>query len=190
MDKYGIDAEPVLAKAGLARGQLAQERGGVSVASQYRFLELAATEANDSLLGLHLAADMDLRDAGILFYLAASSATVAEALENLARYVGTTNEAVLVEISRHKDETVVTVRPVRAHYEPRRQFSEFTALAVIRALRKQTNRDFAPSRMSFAHGRNSDLKGDRSHSAMPGRVRTRHRQLGLTAECHGAADSF
>jgi AraC-like DNA-binding protein len=135
-----------------------QERGGVSVASQYRFLELAASETNDSLLGLHLAAEMDLRGAGILFYLAASSATVLEALENLARYVGTTNEALLVEISRHKIETVVTVRPVRVHDEPRRQFSEFTALGVIRALRRVTNRDFAASRMTFAHARNSHLR--------------------------------
>jgi AraC-like DNA-binding protein len=158
LDRNGIDAEPILAKAGLARGQLSQERGGVSVASQYRFLELASTEANDSLLGLHLAAEMDLRDAGILFYLAASSATVAEALDNLARYAGTTNEAVLVELSRHKEETIVTVRPVRAYDEPRRQFSEFTALAVIRSLRKQTNRDFAPSRMTFAHIRNTGLR--------------------------------
>jgi hypothetical protein len=45
---------------------------------------------------------MDPRDIGILFYLTASSATVADGLELLARYVGTTNEAVLVEISRHK----------------------------------------------------------------------------------------
>jgi hypothetical protein len=42
---------------------------------------------------------------------------------------------------------------MRAHDEPRRQFSEFFALAVTRALRKQTNRDFAPSRMTFAHAR-------------------------------------
>ena len=158
LDRNGIDAEPILAKAGLARGQLSQGRAGVSAASQYRFLELAATEANDSLLGLHLAAEMDLRGAGILFYLVASSATVAEALENIARYAGTMSEAVLVEISRHQDETVVTVRPMRAHDEPRRQFSEFFALAVTRALRKQTNRDFAPSRMTFAHARNSDLR--------------------------------
>src|SRR5271170_2179465 len=156
-DRNGIDAEPLLAKAGLARGQLSQEGAGVSVASQYRFLELAATETNDSLLGLHLAAEMDLQGAGILFYLAASSATVSEALENLARYAGTTNEAVLCEISRHKDETVLTVRPVRAHDEPRRQFSEFIALAAIRVLRMLTNRDFAASRMTFAHARNSEL---------------------------------
>ena len=157
LDRNGLDAEPLLAAAGLARDQLSQQAGVVSVASQYRFLELAAIKTNDSLLGLHLAAEMDMRGAGILFYLAASSATVADALENLTRYVGTTNEAVLIDISRHKDETVLTVRPVRAHNEPRRQFSEFTALAVIRALRMQTNRDFAPSRITFAHARNSGL---------------------------------
>jgi hypothetical protein len=59
---------------------------GLSVASQYRFLELAATEANDQLLGRHVAAEMDLRSIGILFYLTGSARTVAEALENLARY--------------------------------------------------------------------------------------------------------
>ena len=78
--------------AELSRDQLSQDRGGLSVASQYRFLELAASETNDSLLGLRLAVEMDLRVAGILFYLAASSATVAEALDHLVRYAATTNE--------------------------------------------------------------------------------------------------
>ena len=155
----GIDAEPLLASAGLLRDQVVQERGrGASVASQYRLLELAATAANDALLGLHVAAEMDLRDAGILFYLVASSATVAEALEKLARYAATTSEAVLVEISRHNDETVLTLRPVQANDQPHRQWSEFTALAVIRALRRMTNRDFAPSRITFAHAPNSGLR--------------------------------
>jgi AraC-like DNA-binding protein len=116
------------------------------------------TETNDSLLGLHLAAEMDLRNAGILFYLAASSATVAEALKNLAQYAGTTSEAVLYEISPHEDATVVTVRPARAHDELGRQISEFHAFAIIRALRMLTSRDFAPSRITFAHARNSDLR--------------------------------
>jgi AraC-like DNA-binding protein len=111
-----------------------------------------------SLLGLHVAAEMDVRDIGILFYLTASSATVADALEHLARYVGTTNEAVLVEISRGKAETVATVRHKPALDEPRRQFSEFCTLEVIRALAKETNRDVAPSRITFAHARKSELK--------------------------------
>ena len=50
------------------------------------------------------------------------------------------------------------MRPIDGHDEPRRQFSEFIALAVIRALNRATNRDFAPSRMTFAHPRNSGLR--------------------------------
>jgi AraC-like DNA-binding protein len=101
---------------------------------------------------------MDLRDAGILFYLAAASTTVAEALEHLARYAGTANEAVHLEISQHQGETVLAVRPIGWYEEPWRQFSEFIALAVIRALNRATNRDFAPSHMTFAHPRNSGLR--------------------------------
>jgi AraC-like DNA-binding protein len=158
LDRNGIDAEPLLLKAELSRGQLSPDSGGISVASQHRFLEFAAIETNDSLLGLHVAAEMDLRDAGILFYLAAASTTVLEALEHLARYAGTANEALHLEISQHQRETVLTLRPVGGLDEPRRQFSEFIALAVIRALNRATNRDFAPSRMTFAHPRNSGLR--------------------------------
>jgi hypothetical protein len=91
LDRRGIDAEPALFEAGLSRRQLSREDIGLSVASQYRFLELAAMEANDPLLGLHVAAEMDMRAIGILFYLTGSSRTVSEALENLAHYSATTN---------------------------------------------------------------------------------------------------
>jgi len=141
---------------------LSENPNGISFAAQHRFLELAALEANDSLLGLHVAAGMDLRDAGILFYLAASSATVAEALEDLVRYAGATSEAVRLQLSRRRDETVLTVRPVLAFDEPCRQFSEFSALALIRILRRLTNRDFAPRRITFTHTRNSGLTELRS----------------------------
>jgi len=119
LDRNGIDAEPLLLKAELSRDQLSPESGGISVASQHRFLELAAIETNDPLLGLRVAAEMDLRDAGILFYLAAASTTVAEALEHLARYAGRANEAVHLEISQHQGETVLAVRPIGEAYHDR-----------------------------------------------------------------------
>jgi hypothetical protein len=86
LDRRGIDAKPALSAAGLSRHRLSRDDIGLSVASQYRFLELAAAEADDSLLGLHVAAEMDTRDIGILFYLTGSSPTVSKALDNLARY--------------------------------------------------------------------------------------------------------
>src|SRR4051794_6748890 len=86
LDRNGFDAEPLLSKAELSRSQLMQDPGGVSAVSQHRFLELAAQETNDPLLGLHVVAEMDLRDIGLLYYLTASCATVAEALDHLEQY--------------------------------------------------------------------------------------------------------
>jgi len=64
---------PSCSGLGLSRRQLSENDIGVSVASQYRFLELAATEANDHLLGLHVAAEMDMRAIGILLVMKRSS---------------------------------------------------------------------------------------------------------------------
>ena len=158
LDRRGIDAKPALLEAGLTRGQLSQDDISVSVASQYRFLELAAAEADDSLLGLHVAAEMDTRDIGILFYLTGSSPTVSKALDNLARYSKTTNQALIVEILRRKDEVILAIRHVQEFDEPHRQFFELLALWFVRTLHKETNRDFAPLRVTFTHARNSDLR--------------------------------
>jgi AraC-like DNA-binding protein len=158
LDRRGIDAEPALFGAGISRPQLSRDDIGLSVASQYRFLEFAAAEANDQLLGLHVAAEMDIRAIGILFYLTGSSETVSEALENLARYSRTTNEALIVEISRQKDEVILAIRQAQEFDEPHRQFFELLALWFIRTLHKETNRDFTLLRVTFSHIRNADLR--------------------------------
>ena len=158
LDRKGIDAQPALFGAGLSRCQLSRDDIGLSVASQYRFLELAAAETNDQLLGLHVAAKMDLRAIGLLFYLTGSAPTVSEALENLARYSRTTNEALVVEISRRKDEVILAIRHLQEFDELHRQFFELLALWFIRTLHAETNRDFTLLRVTFTHARNSDLR--------------------------------
>jgi AraC-like DNA-binding protein len=158
LDRTGIDAEPALFGAGISRRQLSQDHIGLSVASQYRFLELAAAEANDQLLGLHVAAELDLRSIGLLFYLTGSAPTVSEALENLARYSRTTNEALVVEISRQNDEVILAIRHMQEFDEPHRQFFELLALWFVRTLHNETNRDFTLLRVTFTHARNADLR--------------------------------
>ena len=49
-------------------------------------------------------------------------------------------------------------RTISGQQEPHRQYSEFVAFAMIRALSKATNRDIVPIRIRFAHARNSDLR--------------------------------
>jgi AraC-like DNA-binding protein len=101
---------------------------------------------------------MDLRSIGILFYLTGSARTVSEALENLARYSRTTNEALVVEILQHKDQVILAIRRVQELEESHQQFFELLALWFIRTLHKETNRDFALSRVTFTHARNADLR--------------------------------
>ena len=48
LDRHGWDAEPLLSEAELSRSGLTQGPGGVSVASQHRFLELALVESERS----------------------------------------------------------------------------------------------------------------------------------------------
>ncbi|HEY4472999.1 MAG TPA: AraC family transcriptional regulator ligand-binding domain-containing protein [Stellaceae bacterium] len=158
LDRNGIDAGALLLRSELGRAQLTQDPGGVSAASQHRFLELAAIEMDDPLLGLHIAAAMDLREIGLLFYLTASSATVGEALEHLAQYAATTTEEIRLEISQKQNETLLVFHRALAIDEPCRQHSELITLAFNRVLHKLTNRDFAPARIGFAHARNSGLR--------------------------------
>ena len=75
---------------------------------------------------------MELRSIGLLFYLTGSAPTVSEALENLARYSRTTNEALVVEISQQKDEVSLAIRHVQEFDESHRQFFELLALWFIR----------------------------------------------------------
>ena len=101
---------------------------------------------------------MALRSIGILFYLTGSARTVSEALENLAHYSRTNNEALVVEISRLKDEVTLAIRHVQDFDESHRQFFELLALWFVRTLHEETNRHFNPLRVTFTHARNSDLR--------------------------------
>ena len=182
LDRKGIDATPPLADAGLSRNQLTRKPGGVSAASQHRFLEVAADQADDPLLGLHIAAEMDLRDIGLLYYLQASSATVSDALKRLARYAATASEEISLEIaiSHHEGEALLTFRRMLPIGGPCRQHSELIALAFNRVLRVLTNRDFLLGRSGLASISRSCSSGSRSGraAAVPRPSDARHRCTG------------
>ena len=72
----GIVLQPLLRSAGLSVSELSRKDVRISVASQIRFLELAAKALKDPLLGFRLARDGDLRQVGLLHYVAASSETL------------------------------------------------------------------------------------------------------------------
>src|SRR5436305_14880066 len=88
----GIELAPLLRNAGLTVEQIEQRGTRVKVQSQIKLLELAAADLQDDFLGFHLARDFDLREIGLLYYVAASSELIGDALQKAERYSGTVND--------------------------------------------------------------------------------------------------
>jgi Arabinose-binding domain of AraC transcription regulator, N-term len=90
----GIEPELLLKAAGLAKQQIEDIDARLTTQSQIRFVNLAASSLHDQYLGFHLARELDdLRKFGLLYYVAASSDTLGEALRRVARYISITNES-------------------------------------------------------------------------------------------------
>src|SRR5215467_10048104 len=87
----GIVLQPLLRSAGLSASEVSRKDVRISVASQIRFLELAAKALKDPLLGFRLARDADLRQVGLLYYVAASSETLGDAMDRAQRYSSIAN---------------------------------------------------------------------------------------------------
>ena len=95
--RNGIDPAPILALSGISGGALASGQR-IKVKSVIDFLERVSHALKDDWLGLTLGADFDLREIGLLYYVAASSQRFDEALKRLDRYERVANEAVDLRI--------------------------------------------------------------------------------------------
>ena len=72
----GVDLAPLLRKARLTAAQLENPRSPIKVRDQIDFLNLVAAALDDDFLGARLALLLDVREAGLLYYVTASSGTL------------------------------------------------------------------------------------------------------------------
>ena len=148
----GVDPAPLLAKAGLARPKRAGAPHRINAEGQLRFLELAAEALDDAAFGFHLAQATDLREIGILYYVAAASRDLGDAIRHLVRFTTVANESLRLERSQADADAVLALRS-RLARRASRQFTELTMTALVRAFRALTGTRFSPTSVTFAHGR-------------------------------------
>ena len=91
----GVPAAPLLRRVGLTSELVAKPEERLSVPSQIAFLDEAAIALKDDCIGFTLAQEFDPREIGLLYYVMASSQTLGQALERVARYSRITNEALV-----------------------------------------------------------------------------------------------
>jgi len=152
----GIDLKPLLKKAGLREQQIGDRDTRLDVRHQIRFLNLVANALPDELLGFHLAQPVDLRELGWLYYVAASSETLGEALRRTARYSSMVNEGVSVKYLEGEDIKISFDYIGIARHSDRHQI-EFLTTVLIRLCRHLTGRRLVPIRARFTHHRDSEF---------------------------------
>jgi AraC-like DNA-binding protein len=143
-----------LKKAGLT-DQWIKDRGArLPVHRQIAFLNLVANALQDEFLGFHLAQLPDLRELGLLFYAAASSETLGDALQRAARYSSIVNEGFSLKCHEEEDIRIAFDYVGIARHSDRHQI-EFAMTVLIRLCRQLTGRRLVPRRARLTHRRSN-----------------------------------
>ena len=99
----GVELDPLLKASGLTAAQIEDRNERIEVEEQITFVEAVADALVRDRLGFELAQDFDLREIGLLYYVAASSETLIEAVQRIERFSAVANEAVVFRCSKAAD---------------------------------------------------------------------------------------
>ncbi len=150
--RAGIELQPLLKKAGLTYRQIKDRDTRLPVHHQIQFVNLAANALGDEFLGFHLAQLPDLRELGLLFYVAASSETLGDALQRAARYSSIGNEGLSLKY-REQGDIRIAFDYVGVPRHSDRQQIEFFMTVLIRLCRQLTGLRLLPNRARLTHRR-------------------------------------
>ncbi|HKG85045.1 MAG TPA: AraC family transcriptional regulator [Beijerinckiaceae bacterium] len=148
------DLKNLLARAGLRLKDLEDARARIGVQNQITFLELASKAMDDPLLGFHLAQTFEPRELGLLYYVQASCATLAEALGCMARYISVAHEG-LDATCVTRDGLKLRISYVGVPRHADRQQMEALVTILIRIARQLTDHHIHPTRVGLAHPRDA-----------------------------------
>lgn len=153
--KAKIELLPLLKEAGLTHQQIEDPDSRITVRAQIKFLNAAANALQDPLLGFHIAQSADLRELGLLYYVAASSETLDDVLQRAARYSSTANEGVSLKYHVGPDIRVELGYVGVARHLDRQQIECFMTL-LLRLCRELTGLRLVPNRLRLVHHQNSE----------------------------------
>ena len=147
-----LEVGPLLKSSHLTPQQIKNSQFRIPVKNQIKFLSLVADQLPDPFLGIHIAEGIDIREAGLVYYVIASSETLGDALRRLARYSGITNEGLRITCCERKDITVKFEYLGVSRLSDRHQMECFVAI-LIRLCRQLTGLSLSPTRVKLTHRR-------------------------------------
>jgi len=160
LQRRNMDPRPLLARSRLSAADLA-DRKRIDARSQIAFLELVAETTGDDWIGLTLGQEFDLRELGMLYYAAASSHRLGDALRRLERYARVGNEALLIHVQK-SDACLIGFSYAGVPRHRDRHQIELFVVGVLRMCCQFAGRRIMPISAHFIHHRSGDLRRIRS----------------------------
>ena len=151
--RAGLALDRPLRQAGLARTDLASPDARIPYAAFIALIEEAALLLADPAYGLKLGASHDVRDNGLLGFIALNSPTLRDALVNVQRYLRVTNEgtdAVLLSAGRG---SALRFRDADPALRGLRHNSDRVSAQFVKGAREMTRAKATPVRVEFIHVR-------------------------------------
>jgi AraC-like DNA-binding protein len=148
---HALDA--VLKEVGLSRTDIASCDGRISYAAFMRLIERAALLLAEPAYGLKLGARHDVRDNGLLGFIAANSPTLGDALANVERYISVTNEGTDTALELAGPTSALRFRDANPALRRLRQNSERVSALFVKGARELTRSKATPVRVEFIHAR-------------------------------------
>jgi AraC-like DNA-binding protein len=148
----GIDASSIVRLAGLTPSQIEDPHTRIPVEAQIALLNLAADAIQDDVIGFHLAEGCELREAGLLYFVLASSATLGEAMARAERYSTITNDGIVLQCL-HGNELCIRFSYAGVPRHTDRHQIEFWVTALVRICQRLSDSDVRPIRIHLAHPR-------------------------------------
>ncbi len=147
----GIDADALLAEAGIARGTLNDPASELPLDSVALLMEKAAERANDPGLGLALAEAYPPGGTGLLGYLVLHARTVREALQSITRYAALLLHPSPVTFREEADAATLSWCFPTRRKTRRIQLASFANALLVLRLRRIAGRDWFPLAVEVEH---------------------------------------
>ena len=152
-----------LKEVGLSRADVASPDGRISYAAYMGLIERAALLLGEPGYGLKLGSSHSVRDSGLVGFIALNSPTLGDALANVQRYIGVTNEGLdAVFESLGSAGGKLRFREADAPMRGLRHHAEQAMALLVKGAYELTKRRATPIRVEFTHERPSariDYKG-------------------------------
>ena len=144
-----IEPEGLLRQAGLSRRQVSDPDRRIPFRKHALLFELAAEACKEPYFGLRLGAQLDVREAGLLGYVALNSPTFGQALKNVVRYHRVLSEGFQLSLEFDQHHAVLAAIPADRSAMVGRQAVEFGISALVRMCRDLTAQKLRPLWVQF-----------------------------------------